>query len=349
MRLVGLGLVKNECDVIEQYVRHNLQYLDAFVILDNASTDGTREILDALVGEGLPLRVIDDPVMGYVQAEKMTALLNQVGEEEDPDVVLLLDADEFLLAPSRPALEAAIAALPSGTAGLLGWKTFLYMGASTNVQLRRLYRCRRLLARAQPRIDQDDPMRDDPIRRMIRRRREERPRYFKIVLRRESGAHDWWANLRLAQGYHSAEHILTGVLPAMELEGFALAHFPVRSRNQLQSKIIGGWLAYLAKTPNSAREGMGYQKRDLYQKFMSEGELETLTDSDLEAFSLTYAQIGVEPGPITGENSLEDQLAVSYVRRYAHLGRLDPLVTLARTFERYLTDPRARLLPEQSP
>ena len=126
MRLVGLGTVKDECDVIEQFVRHNLTLLDALVLVDNGSSDGTREILEALRNEELPLVIIDDPLMGHIQAERLTALLHGVGPAVDPDAVFFLDADEFILASSRSALEEAIVSLPTGVAGLLGWTTYLY-------------------------------------------------------------------------------------------------------------------------------------------------------------------------------------------------------------------------------
>ena len=47
--LVGLAVVKNEADIIEAMIRHNLQFLDALVVVDNASADQTAQIVGALV------------------------------------------------------------------------------------------------------------------------------------------------------------------------------------------------------------------------------------------------------------------------------------------------------------
>ncbi|MBQ1762801.1 MAG: glycosyltransferase family 2 protein, partial [Aquincola sp.] len=54
---LALGMVKNEADIVEAFVRHNLHFVDLMVLLDNGSTDGTRDILEALQKEGLPLLV----------------------------------------------------------------------------------------------------------------------------------------------------------------------------------------------------------------------------------------------------------------------------------------------------
>ncbi len=58
MRLFGVAMVRNEADVIEAFVRHNLTMLDGLVVIDHGSLDGTAGILAKLKGEGLPLHVV---------------------------------------------------------------------------------------------------------------------------------------------------------------------------------------------------------------------------------------------------------------------------------------------------
>jgi hypothetical protein len=95
MESLGISMVKNEADIIEAFVRHNLAFMDMLAILDNDSSDGTREILLQLQQEGLPVIVFDDPVVAYFQAEKMTAMYRKVVHQFNPRFVFLLDADEF--------------------------------------------------------------------------------------------------------------------------------------------------------------------------------------------------------------------------------------------------------------
>ena len=54
MQLTGVTMVRDEADLIEAFVCHNLQVLDRMFVVDHRSRDGTREILRALVAEGFP-------------------------------------------------------------------------------------------------------------------------------------------------------------------------------------------------------------------------------------------------------------------------------------------------------
>lgn len=86
-------MVKNERDVIEGTLRHMADEVDRLLVADNLSTDGTREILDALTDE-LPLTVVDDPDPAYRQSEKMSALAERAAEEGATWIVSW-DADEL--------------------------------------------------------------------------------------------------------------------------------------------------------------------------------------------------------------------------------------------------------------
>jgi len=48
MKLVGVVMAKNEADVIEAFVRHNLRFLDRLLIIDHQSSDATANIVMAL-------------------------------------------------------------------------------------------------------------------------------------------------------------------------------------------------------------------------------------------------------------------------------------------------------------
>ena len=48
IQIFSISMVKNEMDVIESFVRYNLNILDGMIILDNGSTDDTLKILKLL-------------------------------------------------------------------------------------------------------------------------------------------------------------------------------------------------------------------------------------------------------------------------------------------------------------
>ena len=51
-------MVRNESDVIETFIRHNLTLLNELHVVDHNSSDNTREILTLLKQEGLPIHYL---------------------------------------------------------------------------------------------------------------------------------------------------------------------------------------------------------------------------------------------------------------------------------------------------
>ena len=119
MKIIAACMVANEADIIEPFVRHHTQLLDALVVLNHRSIDRTPEIVAALAREGLPVVLLHDAERAFRQAERMTYLAKRYLGEMDADFCFLLDADEFVRCESRSALVKALAALPAGAQGLV--------------------------------------------------------------------------------------------------------------------------------------------------------------------------------------------------------------------------------------
>ena len=111
MRLVAVSIVKNEADIIEAFVRHSHAWVDRHLIFDHDSTDGTREILQALRAEGLPLELFTDDALGNLQQARSNQLVRRAADLLQADWILPLDADEILTGPGRAELEKVLAAL----------------------------------------------------------------------------------------------------------------------------------------------------------------------------------------------------------------------------------------------
>jgi hypothetical protein len=78
MRPFRVTSVRNEVDVIEALVRHNLTVLDGLVVIDHGSLDGTAEILAKLQREGLHLRVVRDPKDRHFDRASLILLVSVV-------------------------------------------------------------------------------------------------------------------------------------------------------------------------------------------------------------------------------------------------------------------------------
>ena len=99
-RTVGVSMVRDEEDIIGATVRHLLGQVDAVLIADNRSIDGTRDVLADIEREHPGrLVVVDDPDPAYRQSEKMTALATRARLDLGADWIVPFDADEWWYSP----------------------------------------------------------------------------------------------------------------------------------------------------------------------------------------------------------------------------------------------------------
>jgi glycosyltransferase involved in cell wall biosynthesis len=97
LMVVGVSVVRDEIDIIERTVEHMAAQLDALLIMDNGSTDGTREYLDSVAS----VTVFDDDERGHYQSRKLSDLAFHARTVMDADWVIPFDADERWLPNDR--------------------------------------------------------------------------------------------------------------------------------------------------------------------------------------------------------------------------------------------------------
>lgn len=132
-KIFSVSMVKNEMDIIESFVRYNLNILDGMIILDNASTDDTLKILNLLKLENLPIFIFKDENSEFDKVAKITFLLKKAVEKYNADIIIPLDADEFIISSQKGNPRKFLEKVKSDSYHFVLWKTFIpYLGKKEN-------------------------------------------------------------------------------------------------------------------------------------------------------------------------------------------------------------------------
>ncbi len=215
-------MVRNESDIIESFVRYHTALLDEMIFLDNGSTDGTGEVLKRLQAEGFPIHLIFDPNPTYSQAATITSLTQQAFKDLAAELVLPLDADEFVIENQhgnnpRWLLEQ----LPQDVPAYVEWLTYV------------------------PTV-QDDWSQLNPIVRIKHRREKQHNHDSKVIIPRR-----FWLNIEGASIHQGNHYVLNESGARLRIgtveHSLAYAHYPIRNQKQARTKYLVGWLANLAR------------------------------------------------------------------------------------------------------
>ena len=124
-KIVTIAHVKNEADIIESYCRYNSTFCDRMLIYENnRSSDDTRTILLKLIEEGLPITLIDGEDIDIDIAKDKLARI--AVETYGADVVIPLDADEFLYHVDGINPKETLEGLREDTEYRVNWRTYIY-------------------------------------------------------------------------------------------------------------------------------------------------------------------------------------------------------------------------------
>ena len=227
MKLVVTVLARDEADVIDAQISFHLNAGADFVIAtDNNSRDGTTEILEGYVREGV-LHLIHEPAEGLRQGEWVTRMARLAATDFGADWVINTDADEFWW-PRGGSLKEVLAAVPEQYGIVQAfWRSFV------------------------PRPDDDAFFAD----RMIVRLSQQAPindptSFYRPVIK---VAHRADPHVLVARGNHTL--LDSSFLPLATWHPLEVLHFPLRSRAQWTRKVQ---LQGDAFTKHIERAGTGY-------------------------------------------------------------------------------------------
>ena len=255
MKIAAVTMVKNECDIIELFIKINSKYFDHFFILDHFSTDGTAKIIQLLKNLGYPItyKPLLDKI--YNQASITTAEVRRVASLDIYDYIMPIDADEFIYSESREFFkEVLFSSINSDGIASIPWVTYCpfkmdYFNVSA------------------------------PLYSSFQARRFEPVQYYKVVL-----GSAFARRCKVAMGNHSAKSRIYK-RDTTKLIGIQLQHVPVRSKEQIIRKAILGSHAFSMKKDRKKGEGFHWDvMADLIRK---NGYI--LSDFDFFNMSINYA------------------------------------------------------------
>lgn len=266
MKIAAVSMVKDECDIIELFVRINARVIDHFYIVDNGSSDSTLKILELMTADGLPITLTRDESIGYPQDKITTMLIRRVASLGVYDWIFPLDADEFIHAPKSHVI-AALGKVPQGYCGLLNWATFIP-------------------------VSNENCSSNAPLWNGFRQRASEGRSYGKVIIPADLARVG-----SVAMGNHSFR--IKNKTVVSQLLDIPLAHVPVRSSEQLITKAIVGSHKFSIKENRRRGEGVHWDR--IAGQVREAGYV--LCSLQLKDIALSYA---LEEGDVVNKDVLLD-------------------------------------------
>lgn len=264
IKLAMTILVRNEGDVIEHNIRfHAANGVDCFVVMDNGSSDGTREILQRLSAE-YQLHIIDQPEQNYQQAKWMTELAFYARDKLQADIVISNDADEFWVPENNTSLK----------------DHFKSSDSVVTVQRKNMVLTHDSL-RSDYHFTDSTRVVKNPICYNDRSQLNEELVSMLLVKISPKAVTNPYGLIRIKGGNHRAKHVWRRVNSRTE-EAITVYHYPIRGYKQFEENIINR--QRLLETTNASM-GKHYKRWvSLYSagKLKEEYEKIILSDKDLE-------------------------------------------------------------------
>ena len=275
MKIYSFVTVKDESDIIESFVRYNMNILDGMIISDNDSSDNTLEILYKLKDEGYNIDILIDKNDAFDQYKRRNELLQYTIKKYNPDWILPLDADEFIACDEEVNPRKIIEQLDPG---------YLYLYKMENF----------VLTRQSSNKEKFIPNRITKIRKLSTKYNY----FYKCIISKE--IYSYKGGVKLAIGAHNLYYKDGSIINTKYLNRLYQAHYPVRSIEQYINKDIT--LAINGLRFNPRESGTSYHKYYIFDKLLNNGKISPV---ELYDFSKYYDLVDKKTATISDKNLVE--------------------------------------------
>lgn len=307
MDITIVGMIKNSADVIETFIRANGLFADRFVLINNHSTDNTMTILSKLQDEGYEIEIYSDDENAYLQSMKMNILIRNVIAKYETNWIIPLDDDEILISKSGFSVRKVISDLDINRAYFAKWRIYI---PTENDDMNEICVAKR------QRYQFSDSLVNE--KKVLFSNITASSEMFRIV----QGNHDF-VGVNVEKEYH---------------DDLVIAHFPVRSEEQIISKAIVGWTNYLAM-PNN-REGNGGHWKVIYDYYKKHF---TISIDMMWQISMLYLKSNISIDELNVESNPLDLDDSAYEIRYTRIDEINPIINYINNCEQ-LADNYSKIL-----
>lgn len=267
MKLSLITLIRIEQDILNAFLNHIDSLFDEVFLLDHRSLDHRSDILKKATNQRNGFRYVQVNINGHYQKEISMLVMHHLFKN-GADFVFFRDCDEFFLIKDRNDLEQKIQTLKDKTSiGCVRWINCF----PDNLRESQLNFYSKLWLSAH----------DFPFSKAI---------FPRSIYEKYGGS------LELSQGNHKVTHVDGTFLDTIEIGH--LLHIPIRSKEQLISKVIRSSLSELSRSTKKPGESYQHNKMlklirgnqlsdehvkgsvNLYQK---EGKIIPITQKDLRS------------------------------------------------------------------
>lgn len=231
--LLMITKVKNEADIIESFLRYHSYIFDKIVVIENGSIDGTFEIINALIQEGLNIEIVNEAACDFDDFRMANKYTAKYVKETNADYVVFMDADEFLISDTTDNPRNVIENLDKNKIYYLKWKTYIYENIEEDVDF-------------------------VPLKFPIYRD-EEKETFTKIIVPGELYLKN---RIIIREGNH--DFTCTKIIGTELLENLKFAHYPVRSKNQYIKQVLLNIINIMSNPKKTLQKGEHHWKK-MYQ------------------------------------------------------------------------------------